>query len=101
MCEVRGIQCCVLYCGTSSVAGVLSSGELLAGARQGLKAMGCPARGMPAAWPPGCNEGYSVCVGLCVSHCLVNASLLNCMFLCVEFKWSLGLQRALLLLAGL
>lgn len=48
---------CVFYDGTSSVAGVLSSGELLAGARLGLKAMGCPTSGMPAAWPPGCHGG--------------------------------------------
>lgn len=57
---------CVFYGGTSSVAGVLSSGELLAGARLGLKAMGCPRSGMPAAWPPGCHEGGSGCVSVCV-----------------------------------
>lgn len=48
---------CGFYVVTSSVAAVQSVGELLAGDRPGLKALGCPISGMPAAWLPGCHRG--------------------------------------------
>lgn len=60
---------CVFYGDTSTVTGVLSSRDLLVGARLGLKAMGCPTSGMPATWPPGCHEGSSGCVSVCVCMC--------------------------------
>lgn len=51
---------CVFYDGTSSATGVLSSGELLAGARLGLKAWPIP---RVECLPYGCQDVMTGAVG--------------------------------------
>lgn len=81
---------CKFNCDTSSMAGVLSSRDLLVGARLGLKAMGCPSSGIPGPWLCMC-----VCVSIPLHDLLLSACLTSFVIDLSMCMWELkGLQRA-------
>ena len=79
---------CKFNCDTSSMAGVPLSRDLLAGARLGLKAMGCPSSGIPGPW-------LCVCVSILLHDSLLSVCLTSFAIDLSMCMWELkGLQRA-------